>query len=105
MSNSADYHTPGQDMDDAELATNIQRLLHGWLDSCDRTELLDLHTFLGGAKKTHVKHECPDCEEMIYADECPEEAPDFVCGYCHLQRYYNDPDWRADTDERRKSND
>ena len=102
MSNAADYETPGQDMDDADLATNIQRLVRGWLDSCDREELLELHTYLGGAKKEHIKNPCPDCGEYIHDYECPEEAPDFICEGCHLRRYYNDKEWREDTDARRK---
>jgi len=48
-----------------------------------------------------MKHECPDCGEMIHKDECPQEAPDWICEPCHLQRYYDDPEWRRCTDERR----
>jgi hypothetical protein len=103
MSNAPDYDRPGKQMSDLELATNIERLLGGWLESCDREELLELHTYLGGAKKSAVKHQCPGCLEYIYADECPEEAPDFLCEPCHLQRYYDDPDWREDTDKRRNA--
>ena len=89
-------------MGDAELATNIERLLQGWFDSCDREELLDLHTTLGGAEAP-MKHSCPDCGEMITKDECPKEAPDFVCEPCHLERYKNIPAWREETNQRRNA--
>jgi hypothetical protein len=52
-----------------------------------------------------MKHECPDCGEMIHKDECPQEAPDWCCRPCHLERYYNDEEWRQCTDERRKKKD
>ena len=55
MSSAPDYETPGESMGDAELATNIESLLRGWFDSCDREELLDLHTTLGGAEAP-MKH-------------------------------------------------
>ena len=101
MSRSPDYETPGESMGDAELSTNIECLLQGWFDSCDREELLDLHTYLGGAKMVHIKHECFDCGEMIHKEECHQHAPDFLCEACHLQRYYEDSEYREETDQRR----
>ena len=100
MSRSPDWETPVQDMDSEEIMQNIEAMLSAIWVSCDREELETLHTTLGGAEAP-MKHSCPDCGEMITKDECPKEAPDFVCEPCHLERYKNIPAWREETDQRR----
>ena len=92
-------------MEHGELCRNIECLVKGWIESCGKDELLELHQHLGGKKKEYVKHKCPGCGEHIFPEECPEEAPDFLCYACHIQRYYDDPDWREDTDKRRENAD
>jgi hypothetical protein len=45
-------------------------------------------------------HPCPDCGTMIKAEECPKEAPDFVCGDCHAMRVNEDEQWAEETQQR-----
>lgn len=105
MSRAADYETPVEDMTSQELYDNALRIHQDRLNEMSDDELKEENIKLGVNTKPNMKHECPDCSEMIYEYECPKEAPDFVCEYCHIRRYYFDPDWRQETDERRKSND
>jgi len=105
MSKSADYETPVEDMTTQELYDNALRIHQDRLNEMCNAELKEENIKLGVNTKPNMKHECPDCREMIYDYECPKEAPDFVCEGCHLRRYYDDEEWRADTDKRRELND
>lgn len=45
-------------------------------------------------------HPCPDCGTKIKAEDCPKEAPDFVCGDCHAVRVNEDQQWAEETQQR-----
>ena len=45
-------------------------------------------------------HPCPDCGTKIKAEDCPKEAPDFVCGDCHVVRVDEDEQWAEETQQR-----
>ena len=109
MSASAEWNADTASMTVDELRQNIISMAKEWCGDGTRNDLIHIHEYLTNGvsmgtspRKPNEKHECPDCEEMIYTHEVPKEAPDFICEGCHLRRYYEDKDWREDTDERRK---
>ena len=46
-------------------------------------------------------HPCPDCGKKINSEQCPTDAPDFICAPCHLDRLDNDEEWLEQTEARR----
>jgi len=45
---------------------------------------------------------CPDCGQLTFHADAPEEAPDFICGDCHLIRLDDDEIWYEETMVRRQ---
>lgn len=103
MSNAADYDTPVQYMTTRELRYNAVRIMQDRVNELTHEELMAENIRLGCKAVPEVKHTCPGCGEMITKDECPAEAPDFLCEPCHIQRYYYDEEWRTETDARRNA--
>ena len=39
--------------------------------------------------------------QKINSEQCPTDAPDFICAPCHLDRLDNDEEWLEQTEARR----